>query len=220
VIELKNINKSYKELHVLKNINLKVHKNEIIAIEGSSGVGKTTLLKIIGTLEKPDSGEIIFQNKNITNLNKLELQNFRTNNIGFIFQFHHLMPEFTALENICIPAYLKKENKKETEKKALELMDFLKIKSQKNSFPEYMSGGEKQRVAIARALINNPDIILADEPSGNLDTTQSIEIYNLFNSLRTTFNQTFIIVTHDKELSKLTDKKITLKDGEIIKNGI
>ena len=220
MIELKNINKSYKELHVLKNINLKVHKNEIIAIEGSSGVGKTTLLKIIGTLEKPDSGEIIFQNKNITNLNKLELQNFRTNNIGFIFQFHHLMPEFTALENICIPAYLKKENKKETEKKALELMDFLKIKSQKNSFPEYMSGGEKQRVAIARALINNPDIILADEPSGNLDTTQSIEIYNLFNSLRTTFNQTFIIVTHDKELSKLTDKKITLKDGEIIKNGI
>ena len=212
--------KPKKQLHVLKSINLKVHKNEIISIEGSSGVGKTTLLKIIGTLEKPDSGEILFQNKNITNLNSLELQNFRNNNIGFIFQFHHLMPEFTALENICIPAYLKKKNKKEAEKKALELMDFLKIKSQKNSFPEYMSGGEKQRVAIARALINSPDVILADEPSGNLDTTQSIEIYNLFNSLRTTFNQTFIIVTHDKELSKLTDKKITLKDGEIIKNGI
>ena len=216
MIELKNINKSYKNLHVLKNINLKVQKNEIIAIEGSSGAGKTTLLKIIGKLEKPDSGEIIFQNKNITNLNTSELQSFRNNNIGFIFQFHHLMPEFTALENICIPAFLKKKNKLETEKKALQLMEFLKIAKQKNSFPEYMSGGEKQRVAIARALINSPDVILADEPSGNLDTIQSMEIYNLFNSLRKEFNQTFIIVTHDKELSKLTDETIILKDGKIV----
>ena len=216
MIELKNINKSYKDLHVLKNINLKVQKNEIIAIEGSSGAGKTTLLKIIGKLEKPDSGEIIFQNKNITNLNTSELQSFRNNNIGFIFQFHHLMPEFTALENICIPAFLKKKNKLETEKKALQLMEFLKIAKQKNSFPEYMSGGEKQRVAIARALINSPDVILADEPSGNLDTIQSMEIYNLFNSLRKEFNQTFIIVTHDKELSKLTDETIILKDGKIV----
>tara|TARA_B100000579_G_scaffold131368_1_gene106069 strand:+ start:1014 stop:1664 length:651 start_codon:yes stop_codon:yes gene_type:complete len=216
VIELKNINKSYKDLHVLKNINLKVQKNQIIAIEGSSGAGKTTLLKIIGKLEKPDSGEIIFQNKNITTLNTSELQIFRNNNIGFIFQFHHLMPEFTALENICIPAFLKKKNKLETEKKALQLMEFLKIVKQKNSFPEYMSGGEKQRVAIARALINSPDVILADEPSGNLDTIQSMEIYNLFNSLRKEFNQTFIIVTHDKELSKLTDKTIILKDGKIV----
>ncbi len=216
MIELKNINKSYKDLHVLKNINLKVQKNQIIAIEGSSGAGKTTLLKIIGKLEKPDSGEIIFQNKNITTLNTSELQIFRNNNIGFIFQFHHLMPEFTALENICIPAFLKKKNKLETEKKALQLMEFLKIVKQKNSFPEYMSGGEKQRVAIARALINSPDVILADEPSGNLDTIQSMEIYNLFNSLRKEFNQTFIIVTHDKELSKLTDKTIILKDGKIV----
>jgi len=216
VIELKNINKSYKDLHVLKNINLKVQKNQIIAIEGSSGAGKTTLLKIIGKLEKPDSGEIIFQNKNITTLNTSELQIFRNNNIGFIFQFHHLMPEFTALENICIPAFLKKKNKLETEKKALQLMEFLKIAKQKNSFPEYMSGGEKQRVAIARALINSPDVILADEPSGNLDTIQSMEIYNLFNSLRKEFNQTFIIVTHDKELSKLTDETIILKDGKIV----
>jgi len=216
VIELQNINKSYKDLHVLKNINFKVQKNEIIAIEGSSGAGKTTLLKIIGKLEQPDSGEIVFQNKNITNLNSLELQNFRNKKIGFVFQFHHLMPEFTALENICMPAYLKNKNKKEVQLKALELMDFLNIESQKNAFPEYMSGGEKQRVAIARALINNPEMILADEPSGNLDTTQSMDIYNLFNSLRNKFNQTFIIVTHDKELSKLTDKTIILKDGKII----
>ena len=216
MIELQNINKSYKDLHVLKNINFKVQKNEIIAIEGSSGAGKTTLLKIIGKLEQPDSGEIVFQNKNITNLNSLELQNFRNKKIGFVFQFHHLMPEFTALENICIPAYLKNKNKKEVQLKALELMDFLNIESRKNAFPEYMSGGEKQRVAIARALINNPEMILADEPSGNLDTTQSMDIYNLFNSLRNKFNQTFIIVTHDKELSKLTDKTIILKDGKII----
>ncbi len=201
---------------MLKNVNLSVNQNEIIAIEGSSGAGKTTLLKIIGKLENSDSGEVFFQNKNITNLNNTELQNFRNNNIGFIFQFHHLMPEFTALENICMPAYLRKKNIKEIEKKALELMDFLNIESQKNSFPEYMSGGEKQRVAIARALINNPEMILADEPSGNLDTIQSMEIYNLFNSLRNQFNQTFIIVTHDKELSKLTDKTILLKDGQII----
>ena len=216
MIELQNINKSYKDLQVLKDINFKVKKNEIIAIEGSSGAGKTTLLKIIGKLEKPDSGEIIFQNKNVTHLNSLELQDFRNKNIGFVFQFHHLMPEFTALENICMPAYLKNKNKKEIQSKALELMDFLKIESRKNSFPEYISGGEKQRVAIARALINNPDMILADEPSGNLDTTQSMDIYNLFNSLRNKFNQTFIIVTHDKELSKLTDKTIFLKDGKII----
>ena len=180
MIELQNINKSYKDLHVLKNINFKVRKNEIIAIEGSSGAGKTTLLKIIGKLEQPDSGEIFFQNKNITNLNSLELQNFRNKKIGFVFQFHHLMPEFTALENICMPAYLKTKNKKEVQLKALELMDFLNIESRKKAFPEYMSGGEKQRVAIARALINNPEMILADEPSGNLDTTQSMDIYNLF----------------------------------------
>ena len=216
MIELKNINKSYKDLHVLKNINLNVQKNEIIAIEGSSGAGKTTLLKIIGKLEKPDSGDIIFQNKKITNLNSSELQNFRNKKIGFIFQFHHLMPEFTTLENICMPAYLKNKNKKEIEEKALELMCFLKIENKQNAFPEYMSGGEKQRVAIARALINNPDMILADEPSGNLDTIQSVKIYNLFNSLRKKFNQTFIIVTHDKELSKLTDNTIFLKDGKII----
>ena len=216
MIELQNIYKSYNQVCVLDDINFKVKKNEIIAIEGSSGAGKTTLLKIIGKIEKPDAGNIIFKDKNITKLDSKNLQKFRNNNIGFVFQFHHLMPEFTALENISMPALLSKRDKIETQKKALELMNFLKIEKKQNSYPDFMSGGEKQRVAIARALINNPDLILADEPSGNLDTKQSKEIYNLFNSLRKEFDQTFIIVTHDKELSKMSDKKIVLKDGKII----
>ena len=215
MIELKNINKSFKEEKVLKNINLKVNKSEIIAIEGKSGAGKTTLLKIIGKLEKPDSGIIYFNNQNITSLNNKKLQIFRSNTIGFIFQFHYLLPEFTGLENICMPAYINKKQTKETFQRALELMKILNIESKKNSFPEQMSGGEKQRVAIARSLINNPDIVLADEPTGNLDSIQSIELYNLFNSLRKKLDQTFLIVTHDKELSKLTDRKLYLKDGEI-----
>ena len=216
MIELQNIYKSYNQVCVLDDINFKVKKNEIIAIEGSSGAGKTTLLKIIGKIEKPDAGNIMFKEKNITKIDSKNLQKFRNNNIGFVFQFHHLMPEFTALENISMPALLSKRDKIETQKKALELMNFLKIEKKQNSYPDFMSGGEKQRVAIARALINNPDLILADEPSGNLDTKQSKEIYNLFNSLRKEFDQTFIIVTHDKELSKMSDKKIVLKDGKII----
>jgi len=216
VIELKNIYKSFDQVCVLDDINFKVKKNEIIAIEGSSGAGKTTLLKIIGKIERPDGGNIIFKEKNITKLDSNKLQKFRNNNIGFVFQFHHLMPEFTALENICMPALLSNRDKIETKKKAVELMNFLNIEKKQNSYPDFMSGGEKQRVAIARALINNPDLILADEPSGNLDTRQSMEIYNLFNSLRKEFDQTFIIVTHDKELSNMSDKKIILKDGKII----
>ena len=216
MIELKNIYKSFDQVCVLDDINFKVKKNEIIAIEGSSGAGKTTLLKIIGKIERPDSGNIIFKEKNITKLDSKNLQKFRNNNIGFVFQFHHLMPEFTALENICMPALLSNRDKTETKKKAIDLMNFLNIEKKQNSYPDFMSGGEKQRVAIARALINNPDLILADEPSGNLDTRQSMEIYNLFNSLRKEFDQTFIIVTHDKELSNMSDKKIILKDGKII----
>ena len=216
MIELKNIYKSFDQVCVLDDINFKVKKNEIIAIEGSSGAGKTTLLKIIGKIERPDSGNIIFKEKNITKLDSNNLQKFRNNNIGFVFQFHHLMPEFTALENICMPALLSNRDKTETKKKAIDLMNFLNIEKKQNSYPDFMSGGEKQRVAIARALINNPDLILADEPSGNLDTRQSMEIYNLFNSLRKEFDQTFIIVTHDKELSNMSDKKIILKDGKII----
>ena len=216
MIELKNIYKSFDQVCVLDDINFKVKKNEIIAIEGSSGAGKTTLLKIIGKIERPDGGNIIFKEKNITKLDSNNLQKFRNNNIGFVFQFHHLMPEFTALENICMPALLSNRDKTETKKKAIDLMNFLNIEKKQNSYPDFMSGGEKQRVAIARALINNPDLILADEPSGNLDTKQSMEIYNLFNSLRKEFDQTFIIVTHDKELSNMSDKKIILKDGKII----
>ncbi|MEC8537722.1 MAG: ABC transporter ATP-binding protein [Bacteroidota bacterium] len=216
MIELKNIYKSFDQVCVLDDINFKVKKNEIIAIEGSSGAGKTTLLKIIGKIERPDGGNIIFKEKNITKLDSNNLQKFRNNNIGFVFQFHHLMPEFTALENICMPALLSNRDKTETKKKAIDLMNFLNIEKKQNSYPDFMSGGEKQRVAIARALINNPDLILADEPSGNLDTRQSMEIYNLFNSLRKEFDQTFIIVTHDKELSNMSDKKIILKDGKII----
>ena len=216
MIELQNIYKSFNQVCVLDNINFKVKKNEIIAIEGSSGAGKTTLLKIIGKIEKPDTGNIKFKEKNITKLDGKNLQKFRNNNIGFVFQFHHLMPEFTALENICMPALLSNRDKIETKKKAIEIMNFLNIKKKQNSYPDFISGGEKQRVAIARALINNPDLILADEPSGNLDTRQSMEIYNLFNSLRKEFNQTFIIVTHDKELSNMSDKKIILKDGQIM----
>ena len=216
MIELKNIYKSFDQVCVLDDINFKVKKNEIIAIEGSSGAGKTTLLKIIGKIERPDSGNIIFKEKNITKLDSNNLQKFRNNNIGFVFQFHHLMPEFTALENICMPALLSNRDKTETKKKAIDLMNFLNIEKKQNSYPDFISGGEKQRVAIARALINNPDLILADEPSGNLDTRQSMEIYNLFNSLRKEFDQTFIIVTHDKELSNMSDKKIILKDGKII----
>ena len=216
MIELKNIYKSFDQVCVLDDINFKVKKNEIIAIEGSSGAGKTTLLKIIGKIERPDGGNIIFKEKNITKLDSNNLQKFRNNNIGFVFQFHHLMPEFTALENICMPALLSNRDKTETKKKAIDLMNFLNIEKKQNSYPDFMSGGEKQRVAIARALINNPDLILADEPSGNLDTRQSMEIYNLFNSLRNEFDQTFIIVTHDKELSNMSDKKIILKDGKII----
>ena len=216
MIELKNIYKSFDQVCVLDDINFKVKKNEIIAIEGSSGAGKTTLLKIIGKIERPDGGNIIFKEKNITKLDSNNLQKFRNNNIGFVFQFHHLMPEFTALENICMPALLSNRDKTETKKKAIDLMNFLNIEKKQNSYPDFMSGGEKQRVAIARALINNPDLILADEPSGNLDTRQSMEIYDLFNSLRKEFDQTFIIVTHDKELSNMSDKKIILKDGKII----
>ena len=215
MIKLEHINKSFDKLDVLKDINVDVKKGEFITIAGPSGAGKTTLLQIAGTLMNTDSGNIIIDGKNIQNLRQKELASFRNENIGFVFQFHHLLPEFTALENICIPAYIGRKGKKETEKRALELLEFLGISQRKDHKPSELSGGEQQRVAVARSLINKPAIVLADEPSGNLDVQNSRELHNLFFELRDTFNQTFIVVTHNQELAKMSDRTIFLRDGEI-----
>ena len=212
MIELKKINKSYGNLHVLKNVSLSISKKEILSIVGPSGAGKTTLLKIIGKLEDMDSGKIIFYGEEINNLKGPKLCNFRNQKIGFVFQFHHLMPEFTVLENICMPAFINR-NFKESEKYAYQLMETLNIIDKKDKFPTNLSGGEQQRVAIARSLINKPDLVLADEPSGNLDTEQAKIMHNLFNTLRNQYNQTFIIVTHNNNLAQLCDRTITLENG-------
>ena len=215
MIEAKNIIKSFGKLQVLKGINLSIKKGEIVSIVGSSGAGKTTLLQILGTLSKFNSGEIIINNTIISSLKDKDLSKFRNLNIGFVFQFHHLLPEFTSLENICIPAYIAKTPRKKAEKRASELMSFLKIDHRKNHKPDELSGGEKQRVAIARALINDPLLVFADEPTGNLDSQNTQEINKLFLDLRKQFNQTFVIVTHNKELAKATDRIITISDGII-----
>ena len=214
MIELKNINKSYGELHVLKDVSLTISKKEILCIEGPSGAGKTTLLKIIGKLENMDSGQIVFNGEELNNLKGSKLCNFRNKKIGFVFQFHHLMPEFTVFENICMPSFIN-GNIKESKNYALKLMEALSIQNKKDDFPSNLSGGEQQRVAIARSLINKPQLVLADEPSGNLDIEQSNSMHKLFNTIRNDFNQTFVIVTHNKELSALCDRTITLKDGII-----
>ena len=215
MIELKNINKSYGHLHVLKDVNLTISKKEILCIEGPSGAGKTTLLKIIGKLEDMDSGKILFDGEELNNLSGSKLCEFRNQKIGFVFQFHHLMPEFTVLENICMPSFINKNNKNQSKEYALKLMQALHIEDKKDDFPENLSGGEKQRVAIARALINKPTLVLADEPSGNLDIEQANIMHKLFNTIRHEFNQTFVIVTHNKDLSLLSDRTVTLKDGII-----
>ncbi len=216
MIIVENIKKSYGQLEVLKGINIKVDKGEMVSIVGSSGAGKTTLLQIMGTLLKPDSGNIIINNVNTSQLSEKALAKFRNRSIGFVFQFHHLLPEFTAFENVCIPGYIGNFNKKETEEKALDLLNRLGLSERANHKPAELSGGEKQRVAIARALINNPEVILADEPSGNLDSKNATELYNIFLELRKDFNQSFVIVTHNEEHAKLTDRKLTIKDGIII----
>lgn len=210
-----NIEKNYGDLQILKNVTLEVKKGEIVSIVGASGAGKSTLLHIIGTLDKPDKGEVFINDTDITKLSQKNLSAFRNKNIGFIFQFHHLLPEFTALENICIPAYIAKKSKSETEKKALELLTLLGLKDRVHHKPSAMSGGEQQRVAVARALINQPDLILADEPSGNLDSQHAKELHQLFLDLRDRFNHTFIIVTHNEELANMADRKIVMKDGLI-----
>jgi len=216
MIKIINIHKSFGSLEVLKGVDVDIEKGEIVTLVGKSGAGKTTLLQILGTLMAPDQGKIIYNNTSLINLREKELAEFRNTSIGFVFQFHHLLPEFTALENICIPAFIAKTSKQEAKKKAMDLLDFLDLTNRANHKPNELSGGEQQRVAVARALINDPEVILADEPSGNLDTHNKTELHNLFFDLRKKFNQTFVIVTHDKELAAMSDRMLTIKDGAIL----
>ncbi len=213
MIKANNITKSYGNVKVLKGIDLEIKKGEIISIVGPSGAGKTTFLQILGTLSRPDSGQILFDNKNVSKFKDKQLAAFRNNNIGFVFQFHHLLPEFTALENVCIPAFIGKIPKDKAEKKAKEILSFLKLEHRMEHKPKELSGGEQQRVAVARALINEPSVIFADEPSGNLDTENRNELHQLFFSLRDKYNPSIVIVTHDNELANMADRKLTMKDG-------
>jgi lipoprotein-releasing system ATP-binding protein len=219
MIVCKNIHKKYGEVEVLKGVNLHIKKGEIVAIVGPSGAGKTTLLQILGTLDKPlatQNFNLCLNDISLQNLSDKELSSFRNKHIGFIFQFHQLLPEFTALENVCIPAFIGKKSKKETEKRAKEILDFLGLSHRMNHKPNELSGGEQQRVAVARALINNPAVILADEPSGNLDSESAKNLHELFFKLRDEFGQTFVLVTHNEELAAMADRKLTMKDGKII----
>ncbi len=211
----KNIKKQYGSLEVLKGVDLHIQPSEVVSIVGSSGAGKTTLLTILGTLDKVTSGEILFNGVNITSLNEKKLAAFRNQHIGFVFQFHHLLPEFTALENVCIPAFINKTSKKESELKANELLDLLGLKHRANHKPSELSGGEQQRVAVARALINNPKVIFADEPSGNLDSENAQNLHQLFFKLRDEFKQTIVVVTHNEILANMADRKLIMKDGLI-----
>jgi lipoprotein-releasing system ATP-binding protein len=219
MITTKNIHKYYGDVQVLKGLDLHIKKGEIVAIVGPSGAGKTTLLQILGTLDKPlkeQNFELSINNISLKNLTDKELSNFRNNHIGFIFQFHQLLPEFSALENVCIPAFIGKKSKKEAETRAKELLDFLGLSHRIHHKPNELSGGEQQRVAVARALINNPSVILADEPSGNLDSESAKNLHELFFKLRDEFGQTFVLVTHNEELAEMTDRKLTMIDGKII----
>lgn len=210
-----NIQKSYGTLQVLKGVSLEVAKGEIISLTGASGAGKSTLLHILGTLDKPDSGEVLLNEMNVFKQSEKALASFRNLSLGFVFQFHHLLPEFTALENVCIPAFIAGKSKAGAEQRAKELLSLLKVDHRIYHKPSELSGGEQQRVAVARALVNNPSVILADEPSGNLDTANAQSLHQLFFDLRQSLNQTFIIVTHNEELAQMADRTIFLKDGQI-----
>lgn len=218
MITVKSITKSFGSLKVLKGIDLHVEKGEIISIVGASGAGKTTLLQIMGTLDKADSGTVTINNTNLSKLNDVRLSDFRNKNIGFVFQFHQLLPEFTAMENVMIPALIGKVKESQAKQKAKELLDMLGLSDRIEHKPNELSGGEKQRVAVARALINNPAVILADEPSGSLDTENKEELHQLFFKLRDTLGQTFVIVTHDEHLASITDRTVHMRDGLIIDN--
>jgi len=211
-----DIHKSFGNLEVLKGINLTIKKGEIVSIVGKSGAGKTTLLQILGTLLKPTRGKILYNDIDVFNLSDKEISLFRNKHIGFVFQFHHLLPEFTALENVCLPAYIAGTPKNIAEKKAIELLKFMNLTDRLHHKPNELSGGEQQRIAVARALINQPDVVLADEPSGNLDTLHKTELHKLFFSLRKEFNQTFVIVTHDENLAAMSDRMLHIQDGIIV----
>jgi lipoprotein-releasing system ATP-binding protein len=215
ILEANNITKQYGQLPVLKGVSLAVNKGEIVSLVGPSGAGKSTLLHIMGTLDRPDSGTLKIDGKDVFTLGDKALAAFRNQSIGFIFQFHHLLPEFTALENVCIPAFIQNKGKAEAEARAKELLSLLKLDHRVGHKPSELSGGEQQRVAVARALMNNPAIIMADEPSGNLDTNNARDLHQLFFDLRDKLKQTFIIVTHNEELANMADRKVNMKDGKI-----
>ena len=227
MIQAKNLHKYYDQLHVLKGVDIHIQKGEIVSIVGASGAGKTTLLQILGTLDKPNTSvnkgainseneiELLINSENILSMNDRNLSKFRNLNLGFIFQFHQLLPEFTALENVCIPAFIAKKSKKETEEEAIKLLTYLGLSHRIHHKPNELSGGEQQRVAVARALINRPAVIFADEPSGNLDTHSAENLHQLFFKLRDEFGQTFVIVTHNEELANMADRKLVMVDGQI-----
>ena len=215
MLKASSIHKSYDNLHVLKGVDFSVGKGEIVSIVGKSGAGKSTLLHIIGTLDKPDSGSVLYDGREISTLATNDLANFRNQHIGFVFQFHHLLPEFTALENVCIPGFILKTPEAKVKKRAKELLDYLGLSARLGHKPNQLSGGEQQRVAVARALINNPGIIFADEPSGNLDSASSKELHELLFKLRADFQQTFVIVTHNEALAAMSDRKVEMQDGRL-----
>ncbi|MGC8865599.1 MAG: ABC transporter ATP-binding protein [Bacteroidales bacterium] len=216
MLSVSNIHKRYGSVEVLKGISLEINDGEVLAIVGASGAGKSTLLHIMGSLEKPDKGQVLFKGTNIFSFNKQELARFRSHHIGFVFQFHHLLPEFSALENVCIPAYIIGQSNKEAQKRASFLLEFMGLGERLHHRPPALSGGEQQRVAVARALMNDPEIILADEPSGNLDSASAASLHNLFFDLRKEFGKTFVIVTHNDALASLSDRRLVMKDGIIV----